>query len=84
MAAALAARTQKANILGVFDVANNTEAVIESCLLGEAIHFVANASVLGYDVRAAVVVYGTAGTPHIRARDCAVLWATYGSALLEP
>jgi hypothetical protein len=52
--------------------------------LGHAIQFVANASVLGYDVRGAIVLYGERGTPSLRISDCEHLWAQYGGALLQP
>ncbi len=52
--------------------------------LGRAIQFVANASVLGYDVRAAMVLYGEPGTPSLRVWDCEHLWAQYGGALVQP
>ena len=83
MAAALAARNEDAEILGVFDMTNNANAAIECRRLGEAIQFVANAPILGYDVRAAMVIYGEPGTPSLRVRDCERLWARYGQALLR-
>jgi Xaa-Pro aminopeptidase len=83
MAAALAARNEDAQILGVFDVANKTDAAIDARRLGEAIQFVANAPILGYDVRAAMIMYGEPGRPTLRARDCELLWARYGEALLR-
>ncbi|TGQ32800.1 hypothetical protein EN859_027965 [Mesorhizobium sp. M00.F.Ca.ET.216.01.1.1] len=83
MAAALAARNKDAQILGVFDTTTESDATIGSRRLGEAIQFVANASILGYDVRAAMVMYGKSGTPSLRARDCEQLWAKYGEALLR-
>lgn len=82
--AVLAARSKDAQILGVVDLANMTDAKIETIRLGEAIQFVANATVLGYDVRAAMVFFGELGTPSLRAKDCEDLWAKYGAALLEP
>lgn len=84
VAAVLAARNKNAEILGVLDLANKTDAKIEAIRLGEAIQFVANATVLGYDVRAAMVFYGERGTPSLRANDCEELWAKYGAALLRP
>ncbi|MER9567257.1 hypothetical protein [Mesorhizobium sp. M0571] len=63
MAAALAARNQEADIRGVFDITNKTDAAIGPRRLGEAIHFVANAPIVGYDVHAAVIMYGPLGTP---------------------
>lgn len=54
----LSSRNANAEILGVFDLSNKTEAKFPIARLGEAIQFVANASVLGYDVRAAVVFMG--------------------------
>ena len=83
MAAALEARNQEAQILGVSDITNKANVPIDSCRLGEAIRFVANAPIVGYDVRAAMVMYGETGTPSLRARDCAILWAKFGMALLE-
>jgi hypothetical protein len=83
MAAVLAARNEDARILGVFDVTNKTDAAIERRRLGEAIQFVANAPILGYDVRAAVVMYGEPGTPSLRVGDCERLWARYGQSLLR-
>jgi len=52
--------------------------------LGHAIQFVANASVLGYDVRGAMVLYGSPGTPSLRKWDCDRLWTQYGGHLLQP
>ncbi|PZV35350.1 hypothetical protein B5V02_27600 [Mesorhizobium kowhaii] len=83
MAAALTARNEDAQILGVFDITNKTVAGIDSRRLGEAIQFVANAAILGYDVRAAVVMYGEPGTPSLRVTDCERLWARYGESLLR-
>lgn len=80
----LAGRNGNAEILGVVDLTNKTEVHIGAMTLGTAIQFVANASVLGYDVRAAMVFYGEPGTPSLRARDCERLWAQYGGALLRP
>ncbi|WP_301004584.1 hypothetical protein, partial [Mesorhizobium sp.] len=82
--AILEARNTDAEILGVVDLANKTDAKIGTMRLGQAIQFVANASVLGYGVRGAMVFYGKAGTPSLRARECEQLWALYGFALLEP
>jgi hypothetical protein len=82
--AVLAARNIDAEILGVVDLTSNTEAKLGITRLGNAIQFVANASVLGYDVRAAMVFYGEPGTPSLRAKDCEELWAQYGAALLQP
>ncbi|UVK39930.1 hypothetical protein LHFGNBLO_001345 [Mesorhizobium sp. AR10] len=84
VAAVLAARNNEAEILGVLDLANKADAKIEAIRLGEAIQFVANATVLGYDVHAAMVFYGEPGTPSLRAKDCEELWAKYGAALLRP
>lgn len=83
-AAVLAARNADAEILRVRDLNDNTEAKMGATRLGEAIQFVANASVLGYDVRAAMVFYGEPGTPSLRVKDCERLWAHYGPALLQP
>jgi hypothetical protein len=83
MAAALAARNQEANISGVFDITSKTDAAIGSRCLGEAIQFVANAPIVGYDVRAAMVRYGAFGNPSLRATDCARLWEKFGEALLR-
>ncbi|RWX63527.1 hypothetical protein EN780_23455 [Mesorhizobium sp. M4B.F.Ca.ET.089.01.1.1] len=82
MAAVLAVRNTAAEILGVVDSANKTDAAVDVRRLGEAVQFLANAPVLGYDVRAAMVLYGDLGTPTLRARDCEQLWAKYGKALL--
>lgn len=82
MAAVLAFRNKGAQILGVFDSTNKTDAVVDVRRLGEAVQFVANAPILGYDVRAAIVIYGELGTPRLRAKDCEQLWARYGKALL--
>ncbi|UVK57289.1 hypothetical protein DBIPINDM_008548 (plasmid) [Mesorhizobium sp. AR02] len=81
--AVLAARNNDAEILGVIDLTSKTEARLGTTRLGDAIQFVANASVLGYDVRAAMVFYGERGTPSLRTRDCEALWAQYGAALLQ-
>ncbi|TIX29998.1 MAG: hypothetical protein E5V37_18500 [Mesorhizobium sp.] len=43
-----------------------------------------NATVLDYDVRGAMVLYGLPGTPCLRKWDCDRLWAQYGGALLQP
>nr|WP_214477437.1 hypothetical protein [Mesorhizobium sp. dw_380] len=83
MAAALAARNKDAQILGVFDTTTESAAAIGSCRLGEAVQFVANASILGYDVHAAIVSYGEPGSPSLRVRDCEQLWAKYGEALFR-
>ncbi|MER8368018.1 hypothetical protein NKJ73_02255 [Mesorhizobium sp. M0074] len=83
MEAALAARNQEVDICGVFDITNKTDAPIGSRRLGEAIHFVANAPIVGYDVHAAVIRYGPLGTPSLRATDCAQLWEKFGEALLQ-
>lgn len=82
--AVLAARNNDAEILGVLDLTNQTEAKFGATHLGDAIQFVANASVLGYDVHAAMVFYGEPGTPSLRAKDCEQLWAQFGAALLQP
>lgn len=82
--AVLAARNNDAEILGVLDLTNQKEAKFGATHLGDAIQFVANASVLGYDVHAAMVFYGEPGTPSLRAKDCEQLWAQYGAALLQP
>ena len=83
-AAVLEARNTDAEVVGVVDLATHAEAKIDIMPLGEAIRFVANASVLGYDVRGAVVFYGQTGTPSLRIRECEQLWALYGVALLNP
>jgi hypothetical protein len=84
VATVLPARNTDAEILGVLDLTNKTEAKFGVTSLGNAIQFVANASVLGYDVRAAMVFYGEPGTPSLRAKDCEQLWAQHGAALLNP
>lgn len=83
-ATVLAARGGGAEIFGVVDLTDKTEAKIGGISLGMAIQFVANATVLGYDVRSAMVFYGEPGTPSLRARDCDRLWAQFGGALLRP
>ena len=80
----LAKRSGNAEIRGVIDLTSNTEAHIGTITLGAAIQFVANASVLGYDVRSAMVFYGEPGTPSLRTKDCERLWAVFGGALLRP
>ena len=80
----MAAKNGNAEIFGVIDLTNKTEARISGINLGMAIQFVANASVLCYDVRSAMVFYGEPGTPSLRARDCERLWAQFGGALLRP
>ncbi len=82
--AVLAGRGKDAEIFGVIDLSSKTETRISAIGLGRAIQFVANASVLGYDVRGAMVLYGESGTPSLRVWDCERLWRQYGSALLEP
>lgn len=83
-ATVLAARSDKADIFGVVDLTNGAETRISNIPLGLAIQFVANATVLGYDVRAAMVFYGEPGTPSLRSRDCDRLWAQFGGALVRP
>lgn len=80
----LAGRAAEAEIFGLIDLTSKNEARIGAISLGRAIQFVANASVLGYDVRGAMVLYGEPGTPSLRAWDCEHLWAQYGGALLQP
>lgn len=63
---------------------SKVETRIGTISLGHAIQFVANASVLGYDVRGAIVLYGLPGTPSLRKWDCVRLWAQYGGALIQP
>ncbi|TJV46238.1 MAG: hypothetical protein E5Y02_01380 [Mesorhizobium sp.] len=82
--AVLAGRGADAEIRGVIDLTNKTEVQIGAISLGRAVQFVANASVLGYDVRSAMVFYGEPGTPSLRTRECEHLWAQYGGALLQP
>ena len=66
----LAGRSGNSEIFGLVDLNDKAEAQISPVNLGMAIQFVANASVLGYDVRSAMVFYGGPGTPSLRARDC--------------
>jgi len=82
--AVLAGRRADVEIFGVVDLSCKLETRISAISLGQAIQFVANASVLGYDVRRAMVLYGVSGTPSLRKWDCDRLWAQYGGALLEP
>lgn len=82
--AVLAGRSANAEIVGVVDLTNKAEVDIGITSLGRAIQFVANASVLGYDIRGAMVFYGPPGTPSLRARECERLWAQFGGALLQP
>ncbi|MEI9417450.1 hypothetical protein [Mesorhizobium sp. Cs1321R2N1] len=82
--AVLAGRAADAEIFGVVDLTSKIETRIGAISLGRAIQFVANASVLGYDVRGAIVLYSEPGTPSLRIWDCEHLWAQYGGALLEP
>ncbi|MBZ9798330.1 hypothetical protein [Mesorhizobium sp. ES1-4] len=79
----LAVKSESAEVFGVIDLTNKTEAKIGAVTLGMAIQFVANASVLGYDVRGAMVFYGQPGTPSLRARECERLWAQFGGVLLR-
>ncbi|RVD55663.1 hypothetical protein EN828_27255 [Mesorhizobium sp. M2D.F.Ca.ET.185.01.1.1] len=81
--AVLAGRGGDAEIFGVIDLSSKIETRIGAISLGRAIQFVANASVLGYDVRGAMVLYGLPGTPSLRKWDCDRLWAQYGGALLQ-
>ena len=67
----------------MIDLTGNIETRIVTINLGHAIQFVANASVLGYDVRRAMSLYGLPGTPSRRKSDCDRLWAQYGGALLQ-
>ncbi|TGP86379.1 hypothetical protein EN866_24070 [Mesorhizobium sp. M2D.F.Ca.ET.223.01.1.1] len=82
--AVLAGRGTGAEIFGVIDLTSKIETRIGAISLGHAIQFVANASVLGYDVRGAMVLYGLPGTPCLRKWDCDRLCARYGGALLQP
>ncbi|ESX14803.1 hypothetical protein X768_00555 [Mesorhizobium sp. LSJC265A00] len=82
--AVLAGRSANAEVFGVVDLTNKAEVDIGITSLGRAIQFVANASVLGYDIRGAMVFYGAPGTPSLRARECERLWAQFGGALLQP
>ncbi|MGX5843673.1 hypothetical protein ACWGTI_23420 [Mesorhizobium sp. ArgA1] len=82
--AVLAGRDAGAEIFGVIDLTSKIEVRIGAISLGRAIQFVANASVLGYDVRGAMVLYGEPGTPSLRKWDCERIWAQYGGALLQP
>ncbi|TPI11155.1 hypothetical protein FJW06_20750 [Mesorhizobium sp. B4-1-3] len=81
--AVLAGRSAEAEVFGVIDLASKIETRIRPISLGRAIQFVANASVLGYDVRGAIVLCGFPGKPSLRKWDCDRLWAQYGGALLE-
>ncbi|RUV41831.1 MAG: hypothetical protein E5X23_27695 [Mesorhizobium sp.] len=81
--AVLAGRGDDAEIFGVVDLTSKIETRIGAITLGHAIQFVANATVLGYDVRGAMVLYGLPGTPSLRKWDCDRLWAQYGGALLQ-
>lgn len=82
--AVLACRGADAEIFGVIDLTTKIEAKFSTLSLGHAVQFVANASVLGYDVRGAMVLYGLPGKPSLRKWDCDRLWAQYGGALLQP
>jgi len=82
--AVLAGKGADAEIFGVIDLTSKKETRIGGISLGCAIQFVANASVLGYDVRSAMVLYGEPGTPSLRVWDCEHLWTQYGGALLQP
>jgi hypothetical protein len=82
--AVLAGRGADAEIFGVIDLTSKLETRMGALSLGCAIQFVANASVLGYDVRSAMVLYGLPGTPSLRKWDCDRLWAQFGGALLQP
>ncbi|ARP64366.1 hypothetical protein A9K65_013995 [Mesorhizobium sp. WSM1497] len=82
--AVLAGRSANAEVFGVVDLTNKAEVELGATSLGRAIQFVANASVLGYDIRGAMVFYGEPGTPSLRPRECERLWALFGGALLQP
>ncbi|TPN74533.1 hypothetical protein FJ987_24825 [Mesorhizobium sp. CU2] len=82
--AVLAGRSEAAEIFGVIDLSTKAETRISGISLGRAIQFVANASVLGYECRGAMILYGQPGTPTLRIWNCEHLWAHYGGALLEP
>ena len=82
--AVLAGKGANADVFGVIDLTSKLETRIGAISLGHAIQFVANASVLGYDVRSAMVLYGEPRTPSLRVWDCERLWAQYGGALLQP
>ncbi|UCI10679.1 hypothetical protein [Mesorhizobium sp. B1-1-8] len=84
MASVLASRDQEARIFGVFDQVNKQDTAIDVGRLGEAIHFIANASILGYDVRSAVVIYGEPQSTSLRLGQCEQLWARYGQSLMVP
>lgn len=81
--AVLAGKDADAEIFGVIDLPGQTDTRIGPISLGRAIQFVANASVLGYDVRGAMVLYGLPGTRSLRKWDCDRLWAQYGGALVQ-
>ncbi|ESW92440.1 hypothetical protein X770_05640 [Mesorhizobium sp. LSJC269B00] len=61
--AVLAGRSANAEIVGVVDLTNKAEVDIGITSLGRAIQFVANASVLGYDIRGAMVLLWRARYP---------------------
>ncbi|TPN86675.1 hypothetical protein FJ987_14240 [Mesorhizobium sp. CU2] len=79
----MAGRATKVEIFGVIDLNSKAEIRIGAISLGEAIQFVANASVLGYDVRGAMVRCELPGRPSLRKWDCDRLWTQYGRALLQ-
>ena len=81
--AVLAGKAADVEIFGVIDLNSKAEIRIGAISLGEAIRFVANASVLGYDVRGAMVLYELPGRPSLRKWDCDRLWMQYGGALLQ-
>ena len=54
--AVLADRGADVEIFGIIDLASKSETRMGPISLGRAIQFVANASVLGYDVRGAMVL----------------------------
>ncbi|BAB48045.1 hypothetical protein [Mesorhizobium japonicum] len=83
MKAVFALRHVRARIMGVVDAREHKGAQIEDRYLGQAIAFIAQAPMDGFDVRAAVVLYGERGNESLRAQDCAQLWAKYGKTIAE-
>ncbi|MER9348840.1 hypothetical protein [Mesorhizobium sp. M0227] len=81
--AVLAGRGVNAEVFGVVDLSTKTEAKIGPITLGMAIQLVANASVLGYDVRGAMIFYGEPGTPSLGQESANACGAQFGGALCD-
>ena len=73
MAAVFALRHVRARIVRIIDTRDSRGAEIADRYLGQAIVFIAQATMIGYDVRFAAVLYGEHDTESLRPRLCAAL-----------